>query len=104
MVPADKVANNVVVILRLNYFNTLKQELSATKACEEISEDEKSLVFGNCNDVALKLSGNVKEQQDKLPTMYWLPKLHKRPYERVGRKTDLLLIQVPAPLLNFPNY
>ena len=23
---------------------------------------------------------NVKERQDKLPTMYWLPKLHKRPY------------------------
>ena len=24
---------------------------------------------------------NVKERQDKLPTMYWLPKLHKRPYK-----------------------
>ena len=24
---------------------------------------------------------NVKEHQDKLPTMYWLPKLHKRPYK-----------------------
>ena len=24
---------------------------------------------------------NVTERQDKLPTMYWLPKLHKRPYK-----------------------
>ena len=23
----------------------------------------------------------VNEGQDKLPTMYWLPKLHKRPYK-----------------------
>ena len=23
---------------------------------------------------------NVKERQDKRPTMYWLPKLHKRPH------------------------
>ena len=24
---------------------------------------------------------DVKERQDRLPTMYWLPKLHKRPYK-----------------------
>ena len=28
-----------------------------------------------------KFSVGVKERQDKLPTMYWLPKLHKRPYK-----------------------
>ena len=30
-------------------------------------------------DVAIKFSVNVKEQQDKLPSMYYLSKLHKRP-------------------------
>ena len=29
----------------------------------------------------LKFSVCVIEGQDKLPTMYWLPKLHKRPYK-----------------------
>ena len=24
---------------------------------------------------------SIKEKQDRLPTLYWLPKLHKRPYE-----------------------
>ena len=24
---------------------------------------------------------DVKERQDRLPTMYWLPKLHKKPYK-----------------------
>ena len=28
-----------------------------------------------------KFAANVKERQDNLPTIYWLPKLQKRPYE-----------------------
>ena len=36
---------------------------------------------GHCNHLALKFSVCVKERQDRLPTMYWLPKLHKRPYK-----------------------
>ena len=33
------------------------------------------------NDMPYKFAVNVKEHQDKRPTMYWLPKLHKRPYK-----------------------
>ena len=36
---------------------------------------------GHCNHLALKYSVCVKVRQDRLPTMYWLPKLHKRPYK-----------------------
>ena len=36
---------------------------------------------GHCNHLALKFSVCVKERQDRLPTMYWLHKLHKRPYK-----------------------
>ena len=36
---------------------------------------------GHCNHLALNFSVCVKERQDRLPTMYWLPKLHKRPYK-----------------------
>ena len=36
---------------------------------------------GHCNHLALKFSVCVVERQDRLPTMYWLPKLHKRPYK-----------------------
>ena len=35
--PADKATNNVVVVWRLHYINTLKQELSGTKAYEQTS-------------------------------------------------------------------
>ena len=36
---------------------------------------------GRCNHLALKFSVCVKKRQDRLPTMYWVPKLHKRPYK-----------------------
>ena len=35
LVPADKAANNIVVVCRLHYIRTLKQELNGTKAYKE---------------------------------------------------------------------
>ena len=81
MVPADKAANNVVVVCLLHYINTLKQELNGTKANEETSKDGKSVVYSHSNEIPNKFAVDVKERQDRLPTMYWLPKLHKRPYK-----------------------
>ena len=45
MAPADKAANNVVVVRRLYYINTLLQELGSTKTYERISTDERSIVL-----------------------------------------------------------
>ena len=81
LVPADKAANNVVVVCRLHYVNTLKQELDGTRAYLETDTDEVSVVNAHLNDLSVKFSVCVNEGQDKLPTMYWLPKLHKRPYK-----------------------
>ena len=39
-----------------------------------------SVVNAHLNDLPVKFSVCVNEGQDKLPTMYWLPKLHKIPY------------------------
>ena len=77
----DKAANNVVVVCRLHCINTLKQELNGIKAYEETSIDEKSVVYSHSNQIPNKFAVYVKERQDRLPTMYWLPKLHKRPYK-----------------------
>ena len=80
LVPADKAANNVVVVCRLHYINTLKQELNGTKAYEETSIDEKSAVYSHSNEIPNNFAVDIKECQDGIPTMYWLSKLHKRPY------------------------
>ena len=79
MVPADKAANNVVVACRLHHINTLKQELDGTRAYKETDSDEISSSL--LNELPVKFSVCVNEGKDKLPTMYWLPKLHKRPYK-----------------------
>ena len=68
--PADKASNN-----------ELSKKISNDQAYKETSEEEKSVVNGHCNQSALKFSVCVKERQDRLPTVYWLPKLHKRPYK-----------------------
>ena len=81
LVPADKAANNVVFVCRLHYIYTLKQKLNGTKAYEETCIDEKSVVYSHSNEIPNKFAVDVKERQDRLPTMYWLPKLHKRPYK-----------------------
>ena len=81
LVPADKAANNVVVVCLLHYINTLKQELNGTKAYEESSIDERSVVYSHSNEIPNKFAVYAKERQDRLPTMYWLTKLHKRPYK-----------------------
>ena len=44
LVPADNAANNVVVVCRLHYINTLKQELDGTRAYQDIDSDEMSVV------------------------------------------------------------
>ena len=55
MVPADKAANNIVVVCRLQYINTLKQELKVTKAYEKTSTDEKAAVNSSSNHYHIKL-------------------------------------------------
>ena len=40
-----------------------------------------SVVFYHCCHTATKFAVSIKEDQDRLPTIYWLPKLHKIPYK-----------------------
>ena len=40
-----------------------------------------SVVSAHVNELPVKFSVCVNEGQDKLHMMYWLPKLHKRPYK-----------------------
>ena len=75
LVPAGKAANNVVFVCRLHYINTLKQDPRYHKAYGETSTDEKSVVNSHLTELHLKFSVCVKERHDKVPTMYWLPKL-----------------------------
>ena len=64
------------------YINTFKQEPGGTKAYElQISSDEKAVVNDHCCHTATKFVVSIKQDQERLPTLYWLPKLHKRQYK-----------------------
>ena len=108
LVPADKAANNVVVVCRLHYINILKQELNCTKAYEETSIDEKSVVYSHSNEIPKKFAVDVKERQERLPKMYmyWLPKLDKIKYSKYKDRIMLGSLQILAlvQLQNFQNY
>ena len=78
LVPADKATNNVVVVWWLYYINTLKRELVDTNACKlQPSLSEKVIVDRHGCRTVLHFDAKAKENQDKVPSFYWLPKLHK---------------------------
>ena len=81
LAPTDKAANNVVVVWKRYYINTLKQGLSTAKTYEHNRLDETSIADRHRCHMAAKLGLFVDEDHSKLPTLYWLPKHHKRPYK-----------------------
>ena len=65
-----------------NNINTLKQELSTAKPYEHNRLDETPIVDRHRCHMAAKFGCFlIRTIASKLPTLYWLPKLHKRPYK-----------------------
>ena len=102
LVPTDKATNKIVVVCWLRYINTLKQE---TLNYEETSNDKKYVVNSHSNELPNKFNVNVKERQDKLPTMYWLPKLHKRPHKArsIANSSSCTTTELSKLLTSCPN-
>ena len=76
-----------------------QQQLSGTKAYEQTSEKEKSVINNHIFCNATRFAVSVNEDQERLPTFYWLPKLHKNHI-----RFDLLIILAHARLPNYQNY
>ena len=69
LVPAEKAANNVVVVWRLYYINTFKCELVDTNAYKlQPSLSESVVVDARGCHTALYFSVKAKENQDQVPT------------------------------------
>ena len=68
----------VVVVGQLYYNNTFKRELVDTNAYKlQPSLSERVIVNRHGCHTALNFGGKARRNQDKVPTSYWLPKLHK---------------------------
>ena len=85
-VPADKAPNNVIIICKWYYIETLIKELgldncstptgnSTYTSCQMSSED-----IVNTHDTFTKSLGiELSDDDKKFPYLYWTPKLHKSP-------------------------
>ena len=61
------------------YINTPKRELVDTNAYKlQPSLSERVVVDGHLCHTALHIGVKSKENQDRVPTLYWLPKLNKK--------------------------
>ena len=53
----------------------------STKTYGRISTDERSIINTHSIDITAKFAVSIKEKQDRLPVLYWLPKLYKRTFK-----------------------
>ena len=77
LVLADKVTNNVVVVLQLYHINTLYVSfLTLTPInCSLLLSGRVVVDEHGCHTV-LHFGVKAKENQEIVSTLYWLPKLH----------------------------
>ena len=69
----------ILLSVRLYYINTLKCELVDTNAYKlQHSLSKRVIVDGHGCHTTLHFGVKAKENQAKVPTLYWLPKFHKK--------------------------
>ena len=71
-------ANNVIVVCKY-YLEVVTKEITATTTYDPVARDKADII----SDHLRYMSNNhitVKPELQYLPSFYWLPKLHKRPY------------------------
>ena len=79
LVPADKAANNVIVVCKKYYLDMVMRELNSTSTYKEVCGDDVSVISRHV-DYMMRNEIVVQTQHEQLPSFYWLPKLHKTPY------------------------
>ena len=71
-VPADKAANNVIVVCKKYYLEVVLRELNTTSTYEHEDRDSVNVVTEQLRSMKI----NVEPEFHHLPSFYWLPKLH----------------------------
>lgn len=86
IVPADKAPNNVVFVCKNYYIDCLIKELgiydnSVNNTYTPVNFT-KSEIINNQSSVLSSFGIKISKEDRDLPSMYWLPKLHKSPYKQ----------------------
>ena len=78
VVPADKASNNIIVVCKKYYLDVVIKELNLNNTYKEVHNKGVNIISRHLD--YMKNDIDVQEQHEQLPSFYWLPKLHKKPY------------------------
>ena len=77
-VPVDKASNNVSIIWKKYYIDVQQNELDKSSTFVRTNHNENYFTVQHHKDTEML---QVLPKDNTLPTMYWVPKLHKTPYK-----------------------
>ena len=82
MTPIDKASSNVSVICKRYYAEVVLKEIgilgSGSETYEKASRSKDEIIDDN-RVYSEKLGYKLSDKEKDLPTMYWIPKMHKNP-------------------------
>ena len=86
LVSADKAANNVIIVCRKYYIDTLVKELGINNVNINNPtyipiDDSFETIMTSHNQFVTSVGLEISEEDQNLPYLYWTPKLHKSPYK-----------------------
>ena len=86
LVPADKAANNVIIVCKKYYIDTLVKELGINNVNINYPtyipiDDSFETIMKSHNQFITSVGLEICEEDQNLPYLYWTPKLHKSPYK-----------------------
>ena len=86
IVPADKASNNVVFICKTYHYSCLQKELiddnDVDSSTYQRTNFTKGEILVNHRSVLTSFGANTEDENVDLPSLYWIPKLHKDPYKQ----------------------
>ena len=86
LVPADKAANNVIILCKKYYIDTLVKELGINNVNINNPtyipiDDSFETIVKSHHQFITSVGLEISEEDQNLPYLYWTPKLHKSPYK-----------------------
>ena len=86
IVPEDKAGNNIIFVCKYFYIKTLMDELgidstgNANGTYEAQHDTRDEVIKKHSETIEKEFKIKLTDEEEKLPQMYWIPKLHKKPY------------------------
>ena len=86
LAPADKAANNLIIVCKKYYIDTLVNELGINNVNINNPtyipiDDSFETIVKSHNHFITSMGLEISEEDQNLPDLYWTPKLHKSPYK-----------------------